>query len=300
MAEKKYKVYYITPFNEDDSLIQGYVKRALETLEVNNEITFNSMDVINFDSHKLNNIFQYIKEADLVVCNISKYNPRVMYELGAAHVWGKASLVLIDTETPAINFDIKGLQFIHFNMSSLSDAFEHNISKAVMSAFEKPDEWSILNFKATKQKKDKKSVFVSYSHKDSSYLKRLQVHLKPLVRKNLIHLWSDEEIASGDKWKKEIEIALEKAAIVLLLISADFLASDFIVNNELQPLLKSVETKGTRIIPVILKPCSFSREESISQFQAINNKPLSDLSKNKQEEVYELISQTIGSELGSV
>ncbi len=52
------------------------------------------------------------------------------------------------------------------------------------------------------------------------------------------------KIKAGDKWKEKIERALEKSAIAILLISADFLASDFIVDNELPPLLKSAEGKG--------------------------------------------------------
>ena len=75
----------------------------------------------------------------------------------------------------------------------------------------------------------------------------------------------------------------------------DFIASDFIVNNEIQPLLKNAEDKGTIILPVIVKPCRFLREPSISQFQSINNpaEPLCKLNEYEQEDIYELISQRI-------
>ena len=148
----------------------------------------------------------------------------------------------------------------------------------------------------SKEKSEKiKTVFVSYSHRDTIYLDRLKVHLRPLERKGSVQLWSDTLIQSGDKWKQEIEKALGKAAIAVLLISADFLASDFIINNELQPLLKKAEDKGTIIIPVVLKPCRFLREQTISQFQAINDPltPLCNMTEYEREDIYERLAQRI-------
>ncbi len=114
-------------------------------------------------------------------------------------------------------------------------------------------------------------VFVSYSHKDSEYLARLKVHLRPFERKGLVELWSDSRITPGDRWKHEISEAIDRAAVAVLLISADFLASDFVAENELPPLLARAEGKGVRIIPVVLKPCAFTDIEEISKFQSIND-----------------------------
>ena len=72
------------------------------------------------------------------------------------------------------------------------------------------------------------SVFVSYSHRDEKWLERLQVHLKPLVRAGDIDLWDDTQIRSGEDWKAKIDQALGSARFAVLLVSADFLASDFI------------------------------------------------------------------------
>ncbi len=138
-------------------------------------------------------------------------------------------------------------------------------------------------------------IFISYSHRDKEYLDRLMVHLKPLERKGLIDTWVDTRLLAGDKWKTEIEKALNNARIAILLISADFLASDFIVDNELPPLLQAAEDKGTLILPVILKPCRFTREKTISQFQAINppDDPLSLSEENERELIYDTIAQRI-------
>ncbi len=85
-------------------------------------------------------------------------------------------------------------------------------------------------------------------------------------------------------WKKGIEKAQSEARAAILLISADFLASSFIVNNELPPLLKNAKTKGVTIIPVIPKPCGFQRDKNWSAFQSVNppDEPISGMDENGQ------------------
>ncbi|MBK7132264.1 MAG: toll/interleukin-1 receptor domain-containing protein [Bacteroidales bacterium] len=138
-------------------------------------------------------------------------------------------------------------------------------------------------------------IFICYSHKDHSYLERLMIHLKPLEKKGLVDIWVDTRLKAGDKWKKEILIALKKAKIGILLISADFLASDFIIDNELPPLLHSADEAGTLIIPVIVKPSRFLREKNLREFQAINtpDEPLSLVNENEREIIYDSIAQRI-------
>jgi hypothetical protein len=121
------------------------------------------------------------------------------------------------------------------------------------------------------------------------------IHLKPLEKQGLIDTWVDTRLMAGDKWKKEIEKALKNAKVGILLISADFLASDFIISNELPPLLHSAEEAGTLIIPVILKPCRFLRDKNLREFQAINlpDEPLSQVNDNEREIIYDSIAQRI-------
>ena len=80
--------------------------------------------------------------------------------------------------------------------------------------------------------KNKNLIFVSYSHKDKKWLERLQIHLKPLEREGRISLWDDTLIATGSKWKQEIKKAIDKCKAAVLLISADFIASEFISKND--------------------------------------------------------------------
>src|SRR6266536_3499947 len=113
-------------------------------------------------------------------------------------------------------------------------------------------------------------VFVSYSHEDAAWLERLQVHLKPLEREGLVELWADTRIATGSDWRRKIEQAMSTAQVAVLLVSADFLASDFIAANELPPLLQRAELDGLVIMPLILSPCLFEQTTSIARFQAVN------------------------------
>jgi hypothetical protein len=129
-------------------------------------------------------------------------------------------------------------------------------------------------------------VFVSYSHRDSDWLDRIRVHLKPLERDYAIDVWDDRKIRAGANWRKEIELALRSARVALLVVSADFLASEFIFNNELPPLLDAAANEGAVVLSLIVSPCRF-RSTTLSQLQAINDpsRPLINMSKGEQEEI---------------
>jgi hypothetical protein len=131
-------------------------------------------------------------------------------------------------------------------------------------------------------------VFISYSHADARSLTRLRVHLRPFERLGKISAWSDQNIKPGQKWREEIERALSQCKVAILLISADFLASDFIVNNELPPLLKAAQDRGLIVLPVVLRPCAFEDVPDLSSFQSCTDpaKPLLNLSENEQESIW--------------
>lgn len=113
-------------------------------------------------------------------------------------------------------------------------------------------------------------IFISYSHKDANYQLRLRTHLTPFERKGMLECWADTKIRTGDIWRQEINTALNETLVAILLISADFLASDFIVNNELLPLLDAYKNEDIKIIPVLLKPCAMEMYE-LNNYQCINN-----------------------------
>jgi len=138
-------------------------------------------------------------------------------------------------------------------------------------------------------------IFISYSHNDREYLDRLLIHLKPLEKEGLIDVWADTRLKAGDQWRVEIKKALDRASVAILLVSADFLASDFITENELPPLLLKAQEQGTRIIPVILKPCRFARDKNLQQFQAFNNpsETVVRMTAGKQEKLYDALAAEV-------
>jgi hypothetical protein len=101
-------------------------------------------------------------------------------------------------------------------------------------------------------------VFVSYSHVDEADRVRLDVHLAPLVREGLIDLWSSRAIAPGSDWERDVENELAHADIVILLVTADFVASVFCFEKELTAALQRQQQGGVRILPVLVKPVDFA------------------------------------------
>lgn len=115
------------------------------------------------------------------------------------------------------------------------------------------------------------NIFISYSHADEKWLGILKKHLKVLERySDSVEYWVDTKLRGGDKWREEITAAISRANVAILLVSTDFLASDFIASDELPPILRKAEEDGTKILPLIVSPCAFELSE-ISEFQAINN-----------------------------
>ena len=136
-------------------------------------------------------------------------------------------------------------------------------------------------------------IFISYSHKDAAYQLRLRTHLTPFERKGMLRCWADTKIQAGDVWQKEIKHALEETIVAIILISADFLASDFIANNELPPLLDAYENEGVKIIPILLKPCAIEIS-GLQDYQCINDlkNPLSAMNETDQELLWTSVAKT--------
>ena len=111
-------------------------------------------------------------------------------------------------------------------------------------------------------------LFYSYSHKDEKLRKQLEAHLSTLSRERLISGWHDREITAGTKWKGQIDDHLKAARIILLLISSDFLASDYCQDVELKFAMKQDKNGMARVIPVILRPCDW-HTASFSKLQAL-------------------------------
>jgi hypothetical protein len=142
---------------------------------------------------------------------------------------------------------------------------------------------------------ERTKVFVSYSHKDGEWLERLRVHLKLLERQYELDVWDDTRIKPGSLWREEISTAVGGAKAIILLVSADFLASDFIATEELPALLVAAKRNGADLFAVILSPSRFSSVESLSQFQTVNdpNSPLDGLTRSEREKVFVTLANLV-------
>src|SRR5580693_5624371 len=98
------------------------------------------------------------------------------------------------------------------------------------------------------------SVFISYAHADETLRDRLEIHLALLKREGLIETWHDLMIDAGGEWEKKIDLFLNTCQIILLLISADFISSEYCWCKEMKRALERHEAGEVHVIPVILKP----------------------------------------------
>lgn len=126
-------------------------------------------------------------------------------------------------------------------------------------------------------------IFISYSHSDKGWLRRLQVHLQPLVSHYGVSVWDDTQIAPGTDWRAEISRALSSAKVAVLLVSPHFLASAFIATHELPLLLQAASLRGLRIFWIAIHS-SLYQETPIARYQAANDpaRPLSSLQESDQ------------------
>src|SRR5712692_7966993 len=111
-------------------------------------------------------------------------------------------------------------------------------------------------------------VFYSYAHKDEAFRNNLEKHLSLLHRQGLITAWHDRHILPGTDWAQAIDEHLERASVILLLISADFLASDYCYGLEMQRALQRHQANEARVIPILLRPVDWN-EAPFAHLQAL-------------------------------
>lgn len=120
------------------------------------------------------------------------------------------------------------------------------------------------------------TVFISYSHKDETEKEKLVSHLGVLRGAGLIDLWSDDQIIGGGDWESDINIAINKAHVAVLLISDNFLNSEFILGKEVPALLQRRKTEGVTVFPLIAKACAWRQVDWLAKMNVRpkNGKPV--------------------------
>jgi hypothetical protein len=284
------KIFLVLPYKREFEDIYESVKMAssLSGHTITRAEDFENEDDI------VKKVNDAIDNSDLVVADVSNFSKgdNVIDEFVKAQTSGKP-IIPICIKSEEIPIDLSNYKSIIYDRLRLQETLVRPLIKFLQEP--KPLDFLQRRTKEKKTTRPVKSIFVSYSHIDLAFLERLRIHLKPFEKKGQIDLWVDTKIKAGEKWKEKISAALDTSVIAILLISADFLASDFIVDNELPPLLKAAEENGKVILPLIVKPCRFTSDENLSKFQSINDPkiPLSKLSENDREEIYVKVADFI-------
>ncbi|MVM35994.1 TIR domain-containing protein [Spirosoma sp. HMF4905] len=125
-------------------------------------------------------------------------------------------------------------------------------------------------------------VFYSYAHKDKALRDKLSIYLAPLVRQQLITEWHDRQIQPGANWNTEITAQLDSADLILLLLSADFLASDYCFGVEVEKAFARAKHGEAKVMVILLRPCLW-KESIFSELQLIPNgaKPVTSWSRRE-------------------
>jgi hypothetical protein len=100
-------------------------------------------------------------------------------------------------------------------------------------------------------------LFYSYAREDEAFRVTLERHVSLLQRQGLLVTWHDRSIPPGREWKQEIDAHLATAAIILLLISPDFLASEYCYDREMLQAMERHYTGEAHVIPIIVRPCQW-------------------------------------------
>jgi hypothetical protein len=137
-------------------------------------------------------------------------------------------------------------------------------------------------------------VFISYSHEDKKWREDLEKRLRPYLRVGSIKSWSDEEIIPGSKWFGKIKAALADTKVAVLLVTPDFLASDFIHQHELGPLLKEAEQGGVQILWIPVRASAY-QETPLRNYQAVIDPrtPLARMTTARRDDAWLIICKEI-------
>jgi TIR domain len=130
-------------------------------------------------------------------------------------------------------------------------------------------------------------IFICYARKDRAFLDELQRHLTLLQRQGHILVWHDGDISAGKEWEREIKKYLDTAQIILLLISSNFMASDYCYRKEMKWAMQRHEHGEARVIPVLLRLVHWE-DAPFGKLQAlpINGKPVTDAYWHSQDEAF--------------
>jgi len=206
------------------------------------------------------------------------------------------------TVFPEAQLPLRKVMDRQIERGALRDSIE--LMHATASVEDYFDEIGRRDLLPRKRLEDRTKVFISYAHAAESrtrWVDRIRTHLLTLPQSLDLEIWDDSRIEAGQRWESEIAHAIRYARVAILVLTADFLASDFIRKAELPPLLEAAEAEGATILCVYGSDVHLSGvAERLSQYQFVNSLdvPLQALTEATRESVYKRLTQLVEKAFG--
>ncbi len=256
----------LTQDNTRAEVIEAYYKNEIR-IRISGQLKKPLLEAIRHEFSKIHDSYERLRYQEFIPCNCS-----ICKGSQAPHTYA--------------------LQKLQERLKNDRQEIECDISYTMVNVRNLIDD--ITNTQRTSPMTSQPNIFISYSHLDTEWLTKLQTHLKPLVRNQTIALWDDTLIRSGQAWRQEIEQALTQASVAILLVSPNFLASDFIAEHELPPLLTAAKAKGVTILWIPISD-SLVSETDLNDYQSAHNpsKPLDTLTPPEQNQALVKICKEI-------
>lgn len=246
-------------------VLENYHQRAIE-IRVSGKLRKELLIIIIHEMDKIHDSYQRLKYQKLIPCN--------------------CDMCLLSQEPEFYPIEILR-QFIAEKQDSIQcrRSFKMVSVQSLIDSMMEGDSHSETEVART-------NVFVSYHHNDIKWIERLQTHLTPLIKDGVIHLWDDTRINTELYWRQQIEKDLSNAKAAILLISEDYLASEFLTTQSLQDLLTMAAIEGCLVLTVLVDFCRFEKPPGL-------NRPVNDrqalvgLNLEDQEKVFENVANEI-------
>jgi hypothetical protein len=204
--------------------------------------------------------------------------------------WANLGILKTEAETTKTSFSPQGLELAQ---QMHQKRLEANKRMAEATYVEWPSSGPVRKERKFNDSTTRGTLFICYCHDDKKFLAQILDHLKPLERACDIQKWSDQDISPGSKWFAEIQSALTRTKVAVLLVTPRFLASDFIHEHELGPLLKTAAQGGVIILWVPVRSCNF-KDTPLRDLQAVisPDKPLAEM-KAERDRAWVLVCEAI-------